>query len=214
VQRYAWCGPDCLVYITGQKEEGHFVPEGAGMLDVATSRTTQLPAPPTPIGVAWAAFDKAAYIKNAPRPGEALIYRLDLAGRTLTPTPLLDLVFSPTGRYYLHQGEDTDTHVVRDAKTNAPIDLELLRREALVLGWASPSEDVLLTVKRPPRRTRVGRPKPKKSTDHEPEVTYKLYDLTRGRMLGTVKGNLRSWAAPDNKFLIQRGSHYQVIGEP
>lgn len=219
VQRYAWCGPACLVYITGQRVEGEvgFIPHGLGLLDVATGRTTKLPAPSNPIRITWAAFDGAAYVKAYAknwRPGEAFIYRLDLASRTLEPTPLLDHVFSATGRYYLHDAF-TDSLVVRETKTNAPVNLDQLRQEALVLGWASASEDVLLTVKRPPRRTRaIGRPRAKKPTDYEPEVTYKLYDLTRGRMVRTVKGYLRGWAAPNNKLLIQSGSHYQVIAEP
>jgi hypothetical protein len=217
VQRYAWCGPTCLVYITGQKEEGYvgFTPDGIGILDLATGQTTRLPAPSTPKAITWAAFDRAVYIKNWPRQGEALIYRLDLGTRTLEPTRLLDYAFSPTGRYYLHQDGFADSLVVRDTRTNAAVNLDEMRREALVLGWASPSEDVLLTVKRPPRRTSAeGRPTVKKPTDHEPEVTYKVYNLTQRRMIRTVKGYLRSWAAPDNKLLVQRGSNYQVIGEP
>ena len=44
VQRYDWCGPACLVYITGEYEESDigFLPGGVGMLDVATGKTTAL----------------------------------------------------------------------------------------------------------------------------------------------------------------------------
>jgi hypothetical protein len=217
VQRYAWCGPGCLVYITGQEREGEvgFTPDGLGMLDVATGRTTRLPAPTYPIAIIWAAFDGAAYVKNSSPPGEARIYKLDLAARTLEPTPLLDHVFSPTGRYYLHDREYSGSLAVYQTKTNKPVNLDSLRREAIVLQWASPTEDVLLTVKRPPRRIRAkARPTPKKPGDREPEATYRLYDVARRRIRATVTGHLRSWAASNNRILVQRGSQYQVIGEP
>jgi hypothetical protein len=217
VQRYAWCGPGCLVYITGQEREGEvgFTPDGLGMLDVATGQTTRLPAPSYPIAVSWAAFDRAAYVKNSSPPGEPRIYKLDLAARTLEPTPLLDHGFSPTGRYYLYDAGIGSSLAVYQTKTNTPVQLDSLRREAILLQWASSTEDVLLTVKRPPRRTRAtGRPRAKKPGEQEPEVTYRLYDVARGRIRATVVGHLRSWAAPDNRLLVQRGSHYQVIGEP
>jgi hypothetical protein len=217
VQRYAWCGSDCLVFITGQREEGHlgFNPEGIGMLSLRTSQVTAMPAPRTPIGISWAPFDRSAYVKNWPGLGEAQIYKLDLASRTLTATPLLDYKFSPTGRYYLYDAEMTDTLVVVETKTNVPVNLDRLRREKILIGWASPSEDVLLTLNRPPRRTTPRdrpRAKPKELDEREADVTYQLYDVARSRMQATVKGVLRNWSAPDNKRLVQRGSDFHVIG--
>lgn len=220
VQRYAWCGSDCLVYITGVREESHigFIPQGIGMLSLTTGQATKLPAPSTPIAITWAAFAGAAYVKNWPRPGEALIYKLNPRAATLEPTPFLDHLFSPTGRYYLHEREFTDSLIVYETRTNAPVNMDQFRREAIVLGWASPSEDVLLAIKRPPRRTGPDGPplakvKIKAAGSQEPQATYKLYDVARARVRTTVKGHLGSWAAPDNKFLVRSGTHYQVIGE-
>jgi len=223
VQRYAWCGPHCLVYITGQQVEGHrgFIPDSIGSLDLVTGQVTPLPAPPQPTGISWAAHEGAAYVKNWPGPGEALVYRLDLAVRTLSPTPLRDYRFSPTGRYYLYEGDLTDTLVLYQTSINRPVDLEPLRREAIVLGWGSSTEDVLLTVKRPPPRTQPpGRPrvtvksKQQIEADQNAVVTYHLYDVARGRIRATLKGALRSWAAPENLRLMQREGGYHIIGAP
>lgn len=217
VQRYAWCGSDCLVFITGQKEEGHlgFSPDSVGMLSLRTSQVTAMPAPPTPIGISWAAFDRSVYVRNWPGPGEAQIYKLDLGNRTLTATPLLDYRFSPSGRYYLYEGDLADTLVVVETRTNAPVNLDRLRGKKILIGWASPDEDVLLTLKRPPRRmTPRDRPraKPKELDGREADVTYQLYDVARARTQATVKGVLRRWAAPDNKLLVQRGRDFYIIG--
>jgi hypothetical protein len=45
VQRYAWCGAACIVYITGLYEESHwnFQPWGVGMLDLRTGVTRLCP---------------------------------------------------------------------------------------------------------------------------------------------------------------------------
>lgn len=215
VQRYAWCGATCIVYITGQDEETHydFRPEGLGMLEIRTGKTRVLPSPSTPIGITWASFDSATYVKNLPRPGEGFIYRLDLAALTLEPTPLKDHVFSPTGRYYLYQGEFTDTFVVYDRRTNIPVDIEPFRRGALLLGWASPREDLVLAVQRPPaRKGPVGRPRPKPMGVKEPYVWYKLYDLSTHRVRQVIKGHLRDWSGPGNLRMIERDGRHYVIG--
>jgi hypothetical protein len=215
VQRYAWCGAGCIVYITGEDEESHydFRPEGMGKLDIATGKASALPSPPTPIGITWASFDSAAYIKNLPRPGEGFIYRLDLVALTLEPTSFKDHVFSPTGRYYIYEGEFTDTLVIYDRRTNEPVDLESFRREALIIGWASPREDILLAVRRPPPRPRpVGRPRPtvKKAGEDEKEVLYKLYDLSTRRVGRSMTGYLGRWVGSPYTYLLGGSGGYQV----
>lgn len=167
VQKYAWCGPSCVVYILGQYEESHvgFRPEGVGMLDLTSGQQISLPSPPTPIGIVWASFDSAAYVKNWSRADEAAIYRLDLIARSMKPTALKDHLFSPTGRYYAHKPDLTDTLVVYETQTNSPMDLSTLRRESVPLGWGSAREDLLLAVRRPRRREEAQsgqppRPKP------------------------------------------------------
>jgi hypothetical protein len=215
VQRYAWCGASCIVYITGLYEESHwnFQPWGVGMLDLRTGVNRSLPGPPTPRGVTWASYDSAVYIKNRPRPGEALIYRLDLATLRLEPTNLHDHVFSPTGRYYLHDGEWTDTLVVYETRTNRPVDLESFRREGIIIAWASPREDLLLAVRRPPPRLPpYGRPRVKKPGEDEKPVLYKLYDLSSGRIRGTVMGYLGRWVGPPYAHLLGRGDEYEAVG--
>lgn len=217
VQRYAWCGSSCILYITGEYEESHynFRPQGIGILDIKTGKTRDLPSPSTPIGITWAAFDSAAYIKNLPPPGEAFIYRLDLAALTLEPTRLKDHVFSPTGRYYLYDGEFTDTLVVYETGTNQPVDLESFRRGALLIGWASAREDVLLAVRRPPPRPRpVGRPRlrVKRPGEDEKEAMYKLYDLSTRRVRQTMMGYLGRWVGPPYAHLLGHAGGYEAAG--
>jgi hypothetical protein len=216
VQRYDWCGASCIVYITGEYDETDigFRPADIGMLDVVTGDTRSLPAPPYPIGVTWGAFDSTAYVKNAPRKGEARIYRIDPRTRALSPTELKDHLFSPTGRYYLHGPLLADSLVLYETSSNSPIDLSKLRREAKLLGWASSNDDVLLTLRMdrskaamPGHRTA---PKPRKPGDG-PEETYELYRVSDGRTLGRVKGYLREWSGPDHRRLVQQGGNYRVL---
>lgn len=221
VQRYAWCGARCIVFLTGQYEESHynFRPDGLGVLDLATGKTRSLPAPTTPIGITWASFDSAAYVKNLPQRGEAYIYRLDLARDSLTPTVLEDHLFSPTGRFYLQDRWDTDTLVLYDTRTNTPVDIEGFRRGASVLGWVSATEDLLLAVKRPPPRRRAlgltdDRPRlrVKDPNEVEPYVRYMVYDLAKRRVRSAVLGHLKDWSGSGNQQLIEREGKYYVVG--
>ena len=217
VQRYAWCGPTCVVYITGRYEESHFGfrPHGMGLLNVATGETTALPAPPYPIGLTWAAFDSAAYVKNRPRRGEASIYRLEIGAGEIRPTAFKDHLFSPTGRYYLYRPDLADTLVVYETRTNAPLDIPDLRGGTNVVGWASSSRDILLTIRRDPAQTsdrdRQVRPRPRPRTGEAPLQTYQLYDLPNRRALAPVKGRLGEYAAPDHIRVLDRGDEYQVL---
>lgn len=219
VQRYAWCGARCIVFLTGIYEESHygFGPRGSGMLDLSTGRTRSMPTPTTPIGITWASFDSSAYVKNLPGPGEAYIYRLDLVRRALEPTALKDHLFSPTGRYYFLDGEFTDTLVVYETKTNTPVDIEGFRRGAIVLGWVSAREDLLLAVKRPPPRPRPkGRPRIRVRDPNEiqPYVLYMVYDLAARRVRHAVVGHLKEWPGSGNLRLVERDGEYHVVGAP
>jgi hypothetical protein len=217
VQRYAWCGRDCLVYLTGPYEETDlsFIPEGVGTLDVSTGKTTALPKPPTPVDISWAAFDGAAYVRNRAREGEADVYRLDLASCTLTATPFKDNQFSPTGRYYLSRPEFADSLVVYERATNKPVDLSQVRRDAKLLGWASAKEDMLLTAKRE-RQSPGANPRPPyramKPGENQADVTYKLYDVPARRFRQTLSGRVDRWVGPGHQRLVQQGGRYRVLG--
>jgi hypothetical protein len=221
VQRYAWCGARCIVYLTGIYEEtdAGFRPNGVGRLDLATGKTRPLPSPPTPIGITWASFDSAAYVKNNPDVGESYIYRLDLARDSLAPTKLEDHLFSPTGRYYLVDAFDTDTLVLYDTRTNTPVDIEGFRRGAIVLGWVSAGEDLLLAVKRPPPRRRAlgltdARPRlrVKDPNKVDPYVRYMVYDLVARRVRSAVLGHLQDWSGSGNQRLVEREGKYYMLG--
>jgi hypothetical protein len=217
VQRYDWCGATCIVYLTGLYDESHygFRYGAVGMLDIGSGETRSLPSPTTPIGILWLDFDSSAYVKNLPRRGEAYIYRLDLAHRKLEPTRLHDHVFSPTGRYYLYEGEFTDTLVVYDTRTNTPVDIETFRRGSIPLGWVSAREDLLLAVKRPPpRRGPLGRPRPRDPKEVQPYVLYRVYDLPRRVVRDSVVGHLKDWAGSGNLRLVERDGKYHVVGAP
>ena len=218
VQRYDWCGETCLIYITGVYEETDvgFHPSGVGMIDVTTRTTTALPAPPYPIGIRWGPLDGAAYVKNAPEDGEPRIFRVDLQSRTLSPTELRDHLFSPTGRYYLHRPHFSDSMMVYDTRSNAPVDISKLVREAKPIGWAPLKDDVLLALRRRPVKAvkPEGRVwlRPIKPGEI-PEQTYQLYRVWDARVVGQVKARLGPGASPADFRLIQQGSNYRLIDQ-
>src|SRR3989442_701206 len=65
VQRYAWCGPSCLVYVLGTDDETDmgFHPTGAEVSDFSSGVRKALPGPPWPYGVFFAPFDGSVYLK-------------------------------------------------------------------------------------------------------------------------------------------------------
>jgi len=85
---------------------------------------------------------------------------------------------------------------------NRPANLEPLRRQAIMLGWGSSTEDLLLTQAPPSSDPASGSSasaceiERQIEADQNAVVTYHLYDVTRRRMRATLKGRLRSWAAP------------------
>jgi hypothetical protein len=215
VQRYDWCGPGCLIYITGEYEESDigFLPGGVGMLDVATGKTTALPAPSSPTGITWGKIDSAAYVKNAGGPGEARIYRIDIVRRTMAPTELLDHQFSPTGRYYLHRPVGADSFAVYETRTNAPVDVSTLQSEARVIGWASSSEDVLLATRKPAavRADPGDRIRVKPLKQGALEQSYQLYRLSDRRTVLRSKGQLDQGSGPGHLRLVRQGRNYKVL---
>lgn len=216
VQRYTWCGRACLAYIKGQYEESHdgFRPQAVGAADLVTGVDTPLPSPPFPIALAWADFDKAIYLKNRPREGEPVVYRLDLSTRLLQSTTLRDIRFSPSGRYYLHKPDLADSLLVYETRSNMPVDVSRFRREASLLEWGSPNEDLVLAVRRTRPRTDHGAPpvvKRRKPGEPVPEATYLLYDVESGRTRRTAKGLIGQWVGSDHRHLVQHGGDYQVL---
>jgi hypothetical protein len=216
VQRYDWCGPACLIYITGlyQETDVGFDPTGVGMIDLTTRTRTELPAPPYPIGIRWGPHDGAAYIKNAPEDGEPPIFRVDLQTRTLSRTELKDHLFSPTGRYYLHRPHFEDSLQLYETRSNAPVDIFKLRREAKPIGWAAVTDDVLLAIRRNPARVvkAQGRQFPTAlKPDSLPEETYQLYRLSDKRVVAQVKASLGPGAGPADFRVVQQGGRYHVL---
>ena len=213
--RHAWCGPGCIVYITGEyREDGHhgFRPDGVGVLDVATGVRTPLPSPPYPIGVTWRRHDGAAYLKNASGTGEPRIYRLDLERRTIRPTDLLDHDFSPSGRFYIDRPPESGTVLVRRTADNAEVPLVELRRGADLVGWAGGDRDLLLAVKhepRPPGSTSgppyaVVRPM-------NPVLTYLLYDLDRQQVVQSQRGRLTASQSQQHQPLLELSSGWRIL---
>jgi hypothetical protein len=218
VHRYDWCGETCLIYITGvyRESEVGFHPSGVGMIDLTTGRTTALPAPRYPIGIRWGPLDGAAYIKIAQEDGQLRILRVDLRNRASSLTDLKDHLFSPTGRYYLHRPHFTDSMMVYDTRSNAPVDISTLLREAKPIGWAVLNDDVLLALRRRPAKAvkPEGRVwvRPLKPGDIR-EETYLLYRVSAARVVGQVKARLGPGASPADFRLIQEGVNYKVVDQ-
>jgi hypothetical protein len=216
VQRYDWCGPACVIYITGlyQETDIGFDPTGVGMIDLTTRTRTELPAPPHPIGIRWGPHDGAAYIKSAPEHGEPPIFRVDLQTGALSRTELKDHLFSPTGQYYVHRPHFQDSLQVYETRSNTPVDISKLLRQAKPIGWAAVNDDVLLAIRRNPARAvkAQGRrfPAPLKP-DSIPEETYQLYRLSDARVVAQVKARLGPGAGPADFHVVQQGGSYKVL---
>jgi hypothetical protein len=220
VQRYDWCGPACLIYITGvyQETDVGFHPTGVAMIDLVTGTRTELPAPPYPIGIRWGPHDGAAYLKNAPEDdGEPRIFRVDLQSRTLSQTELKDHMFSPTGRYYLHRPHFSDSVQLYETRSNTPVDISKLWRNAKPIGWAAVTEDVLLTIRRDPAKAskpgRRGWLTPLKPGETPKEEIYQLYRIRDARVVGQVKARLGPGASPADFRVVRQGDSYKILDQ-
>jgi hypothetical protein len=217
VHEYAWCGGNCLAYLTGQYNEDSdwgFKPEGAGLLDLASGKTAPLAVPEYTIRVTWNPRDSALYLRQS-APGMP-VHRLDLRARSVSRTKLHDHAFSPTGEYYLSRPFETESVRVYRTATNAPVDLSSLLEIADVVDWAGPSGDVLLAVRHVPRVPRQpGEPaiRPIRPEDIRP-LRYFLFRISDGRVLDEAEGFLCELAGSAQQRMIRQGERYRVLVAP
>jgi WD40 repeat protein len=217
VHEYAWCGGNCLAYLTGQYNEDSdwgFTPEGAGLLDIATGKTARLAVPEYTVRVTWNPRDSALYLRQS-APGLP-VHRLDLTARSLSRTDLHDHDFSPSGEYYLSRPFGTESLTVYRTATNSPVDISSLLKIADVVGWAGPSGDVLLAVRHvPPTPRKPGEPRirPIRPEDIRP-LRYFLFRISDGRVLDEAEGFLHELAGAGKRWLIRQGERYRVLAAP
>lgn len=214
VQRYVWCGPGCLAYITGAYREGMdgFVPDGLYHLDLTTGITTPIPGVPYPVDLHWADFDSTLYVRTRVLKEGAGVMRYHLGTHVLTGTALKSIRLSPTGRYFLYTPAFTDSLLVLKTADNAEVSLGKLRRDATPIQWVGGERDLLLAVKREPRPagSNDGIPRPVVG-DMNPPLTYLLYDVEQGRVVRSARGRLTTWESPGRKKLLEASSGLQLL---
>jgi len=204
VQRYAWCGSSCLVYVIGGSDETDlgFHPSGAAISDFVTGQRTALAGPPWPYEVTWAPFDNSVYLEYPGPGGAAQIFRFPLPTGPLTLTGHRDLVFSFDGKFYLSSGGHPEQRPqVYSSETDRELTLSDLDRLGVPVQWLpSGSSDLLVRpsvpVQKPsrpvdPRKTFVftqgGSP---------PDQDYSVYDVATHRVVRSLHGYFAPWASP------------------
>ncbi|HEX9727411.1 MAG TPA: hypothetical protein VGA37_02765 [Gemmatimonadales bacterium] len=110
VRRHVWCCDGSQVaFITGSFAEGGdlgFTPTGAYLIDIERGTEERLDVPSDVYELAWVAFDTALYFKTSRGyPGSSIV-RYHPNSRKSVVTAYLDLRFSPSGTFYLHQFPD------------------------------------------------------------------------------------------------------------
>ncbi len=216
VQRYAWCGPGSIVYITGvyvEEKHPNYRPDGVGMLDVETRASRAVPRPQYPSGIVCRPSERAAYLQNSAPIGEPRIYRLDLDQRTIAPTDLLDYDFSPSGRFYIETPpEGGGPSIVRRTADNSEVPLERLRRGADLIGWAGGDRDLLLAVKHEPRSPDSTSLRPRAVVGPmNPPLTYLLYDLDRQQVVRSERGRLTAVASRLHQPLLETATGWRIL---
>jgi hypothetical protein len=216
VQRYTWCGDQCLVYIAGEYYEGGvgFKPTGAFVFNLTTRAEVSVPDVPSPYDLTWAPFDSSVYFKSFARASGENVFRLSLSDGTVSVTPYHDFGFSPSGEYYLRgRGEDNDTIRLYETRSNRPVTLPDRRTLGDVGGWVFAEGNLLLFARRPEPQTRdsvrqgirIGRPA-------APE--YAIYDVALRRVVRKLTGEVAPWVRPRGVLPMLSGGTIHVLVRP
>lgn len=223
--RYTWCcDGSSLAYVAGRDNESDlgFVPEGLFILDAASGEERLVPGLEKAYVVHWASFDTSLYVRST---GPVPVYRYQVQTGSLTPSPHLDILFSPAGDYYLHFPDDESRPRLRDARSDREVafpDPALMgvpgwwvdrgdhTDELRLIGWALESGNVLLFTRSkavaigqaPPGGARLARRQP---------IEHFLYDVERRRIVRRLSGEIPAWSAPPGALPVLSKGRIDVI---
>lgn len=227
VARYAWCGTDCVAYITGPFDESDrgFRVTGAGVANLATRAVRTLPGPPWPYALAYASFDSSLYAVVYPTQGQQQILRYDALRNVMVATSHRGIDFSDDGEYYLEYLESPTvgrmTRRVFQARTDSEVVLPSLGGLGTPVRWlpSGPNHLVLRTPPRRPQTTPQGaRPQRPRAAPARraasPEVDYIVYDVAARRQVRMLRASFPNWGSQDGIIPIITGGRADVVSRP
>jgi len=220
VQRYAWCGSSCLVYVVGGSDETDlgFRPSGAAISDFVTGQRTSFAGPPWPYEVAWGAFDSSVYLSYPGPGGSREIFRFPLPAGPLTLTGHRDLVFSFDGTFYLSSAGDPDARPrVYSSKTDREVGFSDLDKLGIPVQWLPSGGSDLLIRPSVPVQKPSGPPDPRKpfvfTRDMPPpnDVNYVVYNVGARRVVRTLRGRFPQFSSPHDVVPFISGGRLNAI---
>ena len=210
VQVFAWCGEDCIAYITGRYSEDGVGFQARGVFvrsPLAGSRTEVLGVP-SPYQIAWAAFDSSIYVRST----RGSVFRSTRSGGSAVATPRKGMVFSPSGKYYLGRDEASDSARLYETATDRLVPLPTSRTLGGPGGWVFDQGDYLLFGRRLPPRSDPGGEGIRRGTPGPME--YAIYDVASRRVVRKLPGELAPWATPRGVLAFVTGGRVNVIHKP
>jgi hypothetical protein len=215
VQRYTWCGVECIAYIAGETREGGvgFMPQGAFVVNLQGGTRTPVTGVPSAYALTWASFDSSLYFKVFARAGEPRVFRHGLPDGPTTPTPFLDFNFSPSGRYYLRGFDGEQAAELYATQPHQAVALPSTRGLGIPVGWAFDRGEFLLIARRtePADRDttvpgiRRGTPGP---------VEFAVYDVQARRVTHRNRGELVGWARARGILAFVSDGRVTVVAQP
>lgn len=202
VQRYAWCGDDCLAYITGRTDESDqgFSSTGGAILNLRTGVLFPFPGPPFPVNLFWAAFDSSVYLKYSGVEGANRVVRIDPITGLSGPTSHRDFVFSPDGLYYLALPATPEQPIrVFDSRTDAPVALTGLPSDAVPQRWLPSGGSDLLALIRPKPQPPSNKQKPpfvRVTGGGQIDKDYLVYGVENRTVSRRLRGRFPEWSSP------------------
>ncbi len=220
VQRYVWCGADCVAYIAGTANESDygFAPApGIHVYNLASGTSSVIASNLYPYQLVWAPFDSSVYFK-ASGPGNGVrVFRLTIATGVVTPTPVRDLSFSADGRYSLHYPNTADIgfHLF-ETLTNKEVRLPDSSRFTPI-QWLPSGPSHLLLIKRFDERRRgpgaLGEPLAA-TGDLDADRDYVVYDVATQHVVGSLHGHVPRWSSRPGVVPFVSGGKPRLVSQP
>lgn len=220
VQRYTWCGDDCLAGIVGDYNDDSdlgFRPQAAFVYTLSSGSWTPLVEVRSPLAVTYATFDSSLYFLAVGGDGISVL-RYELGAHRLSTTTHRDIAFSPSGDYYLHFPDTRDAEFrIFDSSTDREISWEQIKRIGTPVQWVLSKGNYLLVQERRaaprPRHRQDSIPAPTMGVP-EPELDYAVVDVGTGNIVRRIHGKRTGWIGVKGQFAVLSSGKPQVLSEP